>query len=83
MQHIAELCLEGLGRVRACTAVGRAAMTSDMHSVGYTFRALLQPVPRELTVQLETSLRLVDNYIKADNPSGDNLEHPVLCAREK
>ena len=64
LQHIAEVCLEGLSRVKACNAVGRAAMTSDMQDLGYSLKCLLQPLPKELAAQLENSLRLVDNYIK-------------------
>ena len=64
LQHIAEVCLEGLSRVKACNAVGRAAMTSDVQDLGYSLKGLLQPLPKELAAQLENSLRLVDMYIK-------------------
>ncbi len=64
LQHVAEVCLEGLSRVKACNAIGRAAMTSDVQDLGYCLRGLLQPVPKELAAQLENSLRLVDNYVK-------------------
>lgn len=64
IQHVAEVCLEGLSRVKPCNAVGRAAMTSDVHDLGYSLKGLLQPVPQELSTKLENNLRMVDNYVK-------------------
>lgn len=39
-------------------------MTSDVQDLSYSLKNLLAPLPRELAAQLETSLRLVDNYVK-------------------
>ena len=64
---MAEVCLEGLSRVKPCNAVGRAAMTSDMQDLGYSLRAVLQPLTQDLSAHLENSLRIVDSYIKVNS----------------
>ena len=64
LQGTVELVLDGLSGVRACTAMGRTAMSSDLQDLGYSLRAVLDPMPQDLVNALDSLLRLVDEYIK-------------------
>ena len=62
LRHIAEVTLEGLSRVKGCTGVGRAAMTSDLQDLSYGLKSILES--QEAAASLENSLRIIDTYIK-------------------
>ena len=64
MRHISEVTLEGLSRVQQCSAIGRSAMASDVQDLGYSLTNLVQPTSPETTAALDSSMRLVVNYIK-------------------
>lgn len=77
LQHAAELMLDGLSRVPSCTAIGRAAMASDVQHVAYGLSGLLPTGAPELSAALQASLRLVDSYIKVCLDSCQDLRRPV------
>lgn len=64
LRHIGEVALEGLSRVKGCSAVGRTAMASDLQDLGYSLKSLLQPIPPDVAAALAANLRQVDGYIK-------------------
>jgi hypothetical protein len=68
MRHIAEVALEGLSQVKGCTGVGRTAMTSDLQDLSYSLKSILASPSQEMAASLETSLRIVDTYIKVPPP---------------
>ena len=64
LRYIVEVVLEGLSCVKGCTAMGRTAMLSDLQDLGYNLKATLEPMTRDLIIMLDSSLRVVDEYIK-------------------
>jgi len=69
IRHTAEVTLEGISRVKGCTGVGRTAMTSDLQDLSYGLKSILAHPSQEVAASLETSLRIVDAYIKVPPPS--------------
>ena len=60
---LAEAILDGLAKVKRCTAVGRAQMAADLQEVVHALRGVA-PNAKPATSALETLLFLNDGYIK-------------------